>query len=496
MALNRRNKNINYGSGIENFGSILKQTREKHGINLDDVARELHVRQDILIAIENSDFAKIPPQGYSKNMVRSYSRLLGLNVNKITNMFLDSEYSYQVSKKRESYQKMQDENMRRVPQDSNTLSESRTPRQQIENNRANRQSKNIDNVSVGEQPNSFKRKFHTIRNPYKNTPRSRRELDLGGEIRRGHISTSTKDSTSKDLLYGDDYSSAHKRLEARMSANSSDKKSGFSKVARSPFVSNKKSGIKKRQVIGRYDATQFTDEENPNFIGKQQKPKPGYNFMNIYQNKNNAAQSRFSIPVVVAIVVVLLIILILVLFLAGKHNEDNKSDVSNLSVTGLTDPEKIDNSNTENNQASTPKEEPKDVEFKYKVKEGQTCYMEIYENHSSRPTLAREVKSGETNTFKVTDTLKVATTKPNAVEFFVGGNPIEVVDVNKTGVYTYTVDFKKYLEEWKKTNNVVGDTNSSPNTQSNNSNNNPGNTSNNSSGSSSNSKSSTKKTTH
>ena len=78
------------------FGQILRQTRERKGLDINTTARRLRIRPDILIAIENSDFAAMPPRGYTRNMVNGYARYLGLNPTEITGMYLDELYAYQV----------------------------------------------------------------------------------------------------------------------------------------------------------------------------------------------------------------------------------------------------------------------------------------------------------------------------------------------------------------------------------------------------------------
>ncbi len=78
------------------FGEILRNTRERKGLDLNATARRLRIRPDILQAIENSDFAAMPPRGYARNMVNGYARYLGLNPTEITGMYLDELYAYQV----------------------------------------------------------------------------------------------------------------------------------------------------------------------------------------------------------------------------------------------------------------------------------------------------------------------------------------------------------------------------------------------------------------
>ena len=88
------------------FGQILRETRERKGLELNATARRLRIRPDILKAIEDGNFAAMPPRGYTRNMVNGYARYLGLNPTEITGMYLDELYAYQVdyasSRKRSS----------------------------------------------------------------------------------------------------------------------------------------------------------------------------------------------------------------------------------------------------------------------------------------------------------------------------------------------------------------------------------------------------------
>ena len=225
------------------------------------------------------------------------------------------------------------------------------------------------------------------------------------------------------MLYGDNYDIAKNRLESR-----------------------KRHNMTHRHKISRNDSYVLSDAENPNTLSGAQK-KQGYGFMNVYQkngpNTSSALQSKLMIPIIAGAVVVLIIILICVFFFVGKQSENDKTDVSKLNVVGISDVENPEYSNDEGEENRTT--EPKEVEFKYKVKDGFTVYMEIYEGSNSRPTLAREVKSGETNTFKVTSTLKFVTSKPEGVEIYVDNELVQPSDSKGLGVYNYTVDFNQWL---------------------------------------------------
>lgn len=74
------------------FGQLLREARERKGYDLPTAARRLRIRPDVIRAIENSDYAKMPPRGYARSMVNAYARLVGLNPTEVTRMYLDGAY--------------------------------------------------------------------------------------------------------------------------------------------------------------------------------------------------------------------------------------------------------------------------------------------------------------------------------------------------------------------------------------------------------------------
>lgn len=46
-------------------------------MDVQSIARQMRVRADIIRAIENNDFTRMPPRGYAKNMVATYARIVG-----------------------------------------------------------------------------------------------------------------------------------------------------------------------------------------------------------------------------------------------------------------------------------------------------------------------------------------------------------------------------------------------------------------------------------
>ena len=65
--------------GQVSFGTVLREARERKGYDVQSAARRLRIRPDILRALENNDFSRLPARGYTRNMVNAYAKLVGLN---------------------------------------------------------------------------------------------------------------------------------------------------------------------------------------------------------------------------------------------------------------------------------------------------------------------------------------------------------------------------------------------------------------------------------
>ena len=80
------------------FGAVLREARERRGMDVQSIARQMRVRADIIRAIENDDFTRMPPRGYAKNMVATYARIVGVNQTSITRMYLEAANAYETGK--------------------------------------------------------------------------------------------------------------------------------------------------------------------------------------------------------------------------------------------------------------------------------------------------------------------------------------------------------------------------------------------------------------
>ena len=64
---------------MKSVGSILRDTRQKKGIVLEDVEKATRIRHKFLEAIEKDDYTLIPSPAYAKGFVKNYSEFLGLD---------------------------------------------------------------------------------------------------------------------------------------------------------------------------------------------------------------------------------------------------------------------------------------------------------------------------------------------------------------------------------------------------------------------------------
>jgi cytoskeletal protein RodZ len=74
--------------GQDSIGNYVKKIREKQGINLEDVSKNIDVNIKYLLAIENGKYEELPKGIYSKIFFKKYINFLGINHKNIVNDFV------------------------------------------------------------------------------------------------------------------------------------------------------------------------------------------------------------------------------------------------------------------------------------------------------------------------------------------------------------------------------------------------------------------------
>ncbi|MCK4891475.1 MAG: helix-turn-helix domain-containing protein [Candidatus Pacebacteria bacterium] len=68
-------------------GELLKRKREKKGISIKEVSEKLKIKTSYLEDIEENNYNKLPPDVYVKGFIKSYSRLIGSNAQKMVDLY-------------------------------------------------------------------------------------------------------------------------------------------------------------------------------------------------------------------------------------------------------------------------------------------------------------------------------------------------------------------------------------------------------------------------
>lgn len=76
------------------FSELLAERRHQLGLTIEQAARVLKLKEQVLIAFEEGDFASIPKSGYAQGMLSSYARYLGLNAREVVDQFQEDLYEH------------------------------------------------------------------------------------------------------------------------------------------------------------------------------------------------------------------------------------------------------------------------------------------------------------------------------------------------------------------------------------------------------------------
>jgi cytoskeleton protein RodZ len=73
--------------GESSPGAMLRTARIQHNLNVEQVAKELHLDARIVTAMENDDHAALPEPIFVQGYLRSYARLVGLSTDEIVSRY-------------------------------------------------------------------------------------------------------------------------------------------------------------------------------------------------------------------------------------------------------------------------------------------------------------------------------------------------------------------------------------------------------------------------
>lgn len=388
------------------YGDILRDERERNGYDLNSMSRRLHIRPDILAAIEQSDFDRMPARGYSKNMVRAYARALHLDERQITDMFLDQAHQHDVGENRRSSSSVgyTERPSRGRNYSRDISSKPYSSRRDTSSRYSDSRSLNLDN----EAPS-----------------RSRRRSNYSRDDSR------SRSSYGRDLPVSDGIRS---RPLERERGNT--RAGGFSAGALFQSLANR--GGRQETKVGRSFDT----------IGSN----PPYARNNVGGAANTLA--GMNLPLLLVIVAALIILIIVVVVVTnGSHQA--VQEVPDIPISGLTDTSGTDSSSSSSDDVVTANNLvlPESAEIVLDVADGQDSWIEVYENGSSSPSLAKVVSGPFTRVYEVDKSLTIRTANPSAVTVTVNDKKQEFTNEGD-GNYSYTFEFSAWLKQWKKDNGI------------------------------------------
>ncbi|QQG43676.1 MAG: helix-turn-helix domain-containing protein [Candidatus Daviesbacteria bacterium] len=72
---------------MRTVGQILKEEREKKFYSLEEIEKATKIRKELLEALENDDFEKLPPPTFIQGFIKNYARFLKLDSEKLLAIF-------------------------------------------------------------------------------------------------------------------------------------------------------------------------------------------------------------------------------------------------------------------------------------------------------------------------------------------------------------------------------------------------------------------------
>ena len=72
---------------MRTVGKILKEARIDRLLSLEEVEKQTKIRKELLEALENDDYAKLPPLTFIQGFIKNYGKFLNLDTNKLLAIF-------------------------------------------------------------------------------------------------------------------------------------------------------------------------------------------------------------------------------------------------------------------------------------------------------------------------------------------------------------------------------------------------------------------------
>lgn len=72
---------------MRTVGQILKESREAKFYTLDEIEKHTKIRKELLEALEDDNYSKLPPETFIQGFIKNYGKFLGLDTGKLMAVF-------------------------------------------------------------------------------------------------------------------------------------------------------------------------------------------------------------------------------------------------------------------------------------------------------------------------------------------------------------------------------------------------------------------------
>lgn len=432
------------------YGDKLRIARERAGFDVVTMAKRLHIRPDILKAIENADFERMPARGYTRNMIRAYARQVGVDEREVSEMYLDEVHMHETGTPRLSRSSHDgygrdrripsgyDDRPRRPPTrfDDYDDRERGRAREGYADRYEDRPSRDIvQPVGRGYGRSAMRQSI-----PFNDEPPSRDRRGYpdpddrySGRSRSRSDSRSIRFASSPSRRFDDGrgYSERFDRAE---------REGGDGARGRSPRDARSRS-------------IRF-NSANASGSGGRRRPitltQSSHSYADLYpSNGSKPKMPDLNMPllIIIGVVAIAVIIAVVVLFNSTTQSVEDIPDIPIAGYSDTSDPE-------DEIAPIAALAEPTFAQFTYEVEAGEKSWIEIYENGRGDPIFAGIVTGPATETYEVTGTLTFEAANPTPVTIMVDGEKVDLVKSPTSGYYTYTVDFASVLAAWREENEL------------------------------------------
>lgn len=383
-----------YGEGMAfrgSYGEQLREARVRRGMDIHSVSRRLRIRLDILTAIEEANFAQLPPSGYTRNMITAYARLVGLDPLEVSEAYLDELYRFETGRGSDPMPSARRGASRR----SSAVAPAGRPL-----GAGSRAASTRGEGSIYDR-NGTQRIRYNAYEDYISRPLPPRD-DEPAPARSGRPARTQRGQRSQRARQDARSASLYDRDLAPQRGRSARQSTSIGQYAPSTFARPSGSGGVGAGIMG-------------------------------------AILPRLPIILVALVVIVLVIVVISLAFGGERQGAD---DVPSVPISGLTDT----SGQSDDAYSVATAVAPTSAVLTVEVAEGERSWISVYLNGSEDPEYSQVMEAGQ-QSFTFTQSIRVVAGNPTPVTLKVDGETVQL-EKTSSGSYAYSAEFSDILDAW------------------------------------------------